>query len=71
MCMPHDNRSQYENNFSLFTFSSLICEAEGCFDDFFRLGDPDGLAGGMDTGRDGLVLGGLLRSFTSSENTCT
>ena len=47
------------------TFSSLICEAEGCFGVFLRLGDPDGLAGGMDTGRDGLALAGLLRSFTS------
>ena len=47
------------------TFSSLICEAEVCFDVFLRLGDPGGRAGGMDTGRDGLALGGLLRSFTS------
>lgn len=43
----------------------MICEADVCFDVFLIPGDPGGLAGGMETGLDGLALAGLLRSFTS------
>lgn len=43
---------------TLFTSCSLICEVEVCLMDLLRLGEPSGLAGGMDTGRDGFALGG-------------
>jgi hypothetical protein len=75
LCTQHMMTGANTETISPITFSSPICEAEGCFKVFLRLGDPDGLAGGMDTGRDGLALAGLLRSFTSiikkNPHTCT